>query len=38
MLVLERHLDESIIIGGIVKVTLVRIQGDLVYLGIEAPK
>jgi carbon storage regulator len=37
MLVLRRKEDESIIIGDVVKVTVNRIQGDGVILGIEAP-
>ncbi len=38
MLVLSRHKDESIIIGGNIEVTVVHIQGDKVRLGITAPK
>jgi carbon storage regulator len=37
MLVLSRQLDESIIIGDKVVVTIVDIRGDKVRLGIEAP-
>ncbi len=38
MLVLSRHRDESIIIGGQIEVTVVDIQGDTVRLGISAPR
>jgi carbon storage regulator len=38
MLVLTRRLDESIVIDGDITVTIVRVQGDKVRLGIEAPK
>jgi carbon storage regulator len=37
MLVLKRRKDESIMIGDDVKVTVVRIRGDWVQLGIAAP-
>jgi carbon storage regulator len=37
MLVLTRKLDEGIVIGDTVVVTVVRIKGDRVMLGIEAP-
>lgn len=38
MLVLSRHRDESIVIGGDIVLTVVEIRGDKVRLGIEAPK
>ncbi|MBX3422584.1 MAG: carbon storage regulator CsrA [Pirellulaceae bacterium] len=38
MLVLSRHIDESIMIGDDVVVTVVDIRGDKVRLGIEAPQ
>lgn len=38
MLVLSRHLNESITIGDDVIVTVVQIRGDKVRLGITAPK
>jgi carbon storage regulator len=37
MLVLTRHLDESIIIGDDIVITVLSIRGDKVRLGIEAP-
>lgn len=37
MLVLTRKVDEVIIIGEDIKVTVVKIKGDTVKLGIEAP-
>jgi carbon storage regulator len=37
MLVLSRLRDQSIIIGGHIKVTVVEIRGDKVRLGIQAP-
>jgi carbon storage regulator len=37
MLVLSRKEDESIVIDGRIKVTVVRIQGHQIRLGIEAP-
>ena len=37
MLVLSRELDESIVIGDNIVVTIVDIRGDKVRLGIEAP-
>ncbi len=37
MLVLSRQLDESIVIGENIVVTIVDIRGDKVRLGIEAP-
>ena len=38
MLVLSRHENEAIVIGGRIKVTVVEIRGDKIRLGIEAPK
>jgi carbon storage regulator len=38
MLVLTRQLDESIIIGNDIVVTIIDVRGDKVRLGIEAPK
>lgn len=38
MLVLSRHRDESIVIGGSIIVTVIDIRGDKVRLGIVAPK
>ncbi len=38
MLVLSRHKDESIMIGGNVEVMIVSIRGNKVLLGITAPK
>lgn len=38
MLVLSRKKNESIVIGGVVTITVVEIRGDKVRLGIEAPK
>ncbi|MGB7347700.1 MAG: carbon storage regulator [Pirellulaceae bacterium] len=38
MLVLTRKLNEEILIGDNVKVTLIRVRGNTVRIGIEAPK
>ena len=38
MLVLSRGKDESIMIGGDVEITIVKINGNKVRLGITAPK
>jgi carbon storage regulator len=41
MLVLTRHLDESIVIGDhdcLIQVTVVEIRGNRVKLGIQAPE
>jgi carbon storage regulator len=38
MLVLTRRIEESIIIGENIKVTIVAINGNSIRLGIEAPR
>lgn len=38
MLVLSRKLNQRILIGGDICITVVRIDGDKIRLGIEAPK
>ncbi len=38
MLVLSRQIDESIMIGDDVEITIVDVRGDKVRLGINAPK
>lgn len=38
MLILSRKLNESIVIDGRIIVKVVRVDGDVVKLGIEAPK
>ena len=38
MLVLSRKKGESIIIGDNIEITVVDVQGDLIRLGIKAPK
>lgn len=38
MLVLTRKVDQSIIIGDNIKLTVVEIRGDQVKIGIEAPR
>lgn len=37
MLVLSRHIDETIIIGDKIAVTIVDIRGDKVRVGVSAP-
>lgn len=37
MLILSRHVDESIMIGNSIKITVVAIRGDKIRIGIEAP-
>ena len=38
MLVLSRRINETILIGDDVKVTLLAVDGDKIKLGIDAPK
>lgn len=38
MLVLSREPGETIVIGGVVKVTIVEVKGRKVRVGIEAPR
>ncbi|MGB4231326.1 MAG: carbon storage regulator CsrA, partial [bacterium] len=38
MLILTRHINEKIIIGDNIEITVVDIQGDQVSLGIKAPR
>lgn len=38
MLALSRKLNESVIIGGNIEVTILEIKGDQVKVGINAPK
>jgi carbon storage regulator len=38
MLVLSRRVDQTVVIDGRIKVMIVRIQGNHIRLGIEAPK
>ena len=38
MLVLSRHENEAIVIDGRIKLTVVKIRGNQIRLGIEAPK
>ncbi len=37
MLVLTRHLDESLIIDGEIEVTVIEFKGEQIKLGINAP-
>lgn len=38
MLVLSRKCDQSLIIGGNIRITVLKTSGDVVRLGIEAPR
>ena len=38
MLVLSRKKSESIVIDGAIRITVLQVNGDVVRLGIEAPK
>jgi len=38
MLILTRKLNESVVIGGDVVVRILRVQGDRVRIGIQAPR
>lgn len=38
MLIVTRRISETIVIGGDVKITILGLKGNLVRIGIEAPK
>lgn len=38
MLVLSRQKDEIVVIDGSIEVMIIKVVGDRVYLGVEAPK
>lgn len=38
MLVITRHIDEKIMIGSDIKITILGIQGTHVRIGVEAPR
>lgn len=38
MLVLSRKKNESVVVDGSIRITVVEVRGDKVRLGIEAPK
>lgn len=38
MLVLSRHLEESLIIGSEIKITVLSISGNQVRIGVDAPR
>ena len=37
MLILSRKLGESLVIDGNIRVTVIRVEGEVVKIGIEAP-